>query len=284
MSVAHSKSAVPSDVLDDRVAFRRLLQRVVFTNLDDLRAAAQLPRATDTSPMPADANTASYDDPSRSFEWLTAHERAAGRARRRRRGQPPRAACGGRAAPTRNRPAHVRWVRGLHGCRDGPCRVHAAPGNGRRRVRDHLRRPPRRRRGQHERRVRDAAGPLAHRLPSGRLRQQGGRRAGGGERRGRDRRHPGGCHPVVRWGLGRGRPDRPEPLDRRRADPARTPRRSAGLCRRCPDAGRGPRPGHRPTPCDGRRHRGCGTSRTAAAFSPPRRSTAPGQRPTSCFD
>ena len=41
-TVAHSKSAVPADVLDDRVAFRRVLQRVVFTRLDDLRAATQL--------------------------------------------------------------------------------------------------------------------------------------------------------------------------------------------------------------------------------------------------
>ena len=72
MSVAHSKSAVPASVLDDRVTFRRLLQRIVFTSLDDHRAAAQLPRATDTSPMPADANTDSYDDPSQSFAWLTA--------------------------------------------------------------------------------------------------------------------------------------------------------------------------------------------------------------------
>jgi hypothetical protein len=72
MSVAHSKSAVPSDVLDDRVAFRRLMQRVVFTSLDDHRAATQLPRATDTSPMPAGANTDSYDDPSQSWAWLTA--------------------------------------------------------------------------------------------------------------------------------------------------------------------------------------------------------------------
>jgi hypothetical protein len=72
MSVAHSKTAVPPDVLDDRVAFRRLLQRVVFTSLDDHRASTQLPRATDASPMPADVNTDGYDDPSQSFAWLTA--------------------------------------------------------------------------------------------------------------------------------------------------------------------------------------------------------------------
>ena len=72
MSVAHSKSAVPPDVLDDRVAFRRLLQRIVFQSLDDHRAATERPRATDTSRMPADANTDIYDDPSQSFAWLTA--------------------------------------------------------------------------------------------------------------------------------------------------------------------------------------------------------------------
>jgi hypothetical protein len=72
MSVAHSKSAVPPAVLADRVALRRLLQRVVFTSLEDHRAAKQLPRAADTSAMPLDANMDSYDDPSQSFAWLTA--------------------------------------------------------------------------------------------------------------------------------------------------------------------------------------------------------------------
>ncbi|HYH93362.1 MAG TPA: hypothetical protein VD763_09405 [Candidatus Saccharimonadales bacterium] len=72
MSVAHSKSAVPSDVLDDRAAFRRLMQRVIFTTLDDHRTARQHPRATDTSRLPADANTDRYDDPSESFAWLSA--------------------------------------------------------------------------------------------------------------------------------------------------------------------------------------------------------------------
>ena len=72
MSVAHSKSAIPAEVLNDRVALRRVLQRVIFTGLDDHRAAKQLPQAADTSPMPADANTDAYDDPSQSFAWLTA--------------------------------------------------------------------------------------------------------------------------------------------------------------------------------------------------------------------
>ena len=48
MSVAHSKSAVPPAVLDDRTALRRLLQRVVFTRLDDHRASERLPSATDS--------------------------------------------------------------------------------------------------------------------------------------------------------------------------------------------------------------------------------------------
>jgi hypothetical protein len=71
-SVAHSKSAVPAPVLDDRVALRRLLQRVVFTSLDDHRSGPRLPQAADTSPMPADANSDAYDDPSQSFAWLAA--------------------------------------------------------------------------------------------------------------------------------------------------------------------------------------------------------------------
>ena len=185
MSVAHSKSAVPADVLDDRAAFRRLMQRVIFTTLDDHRAARQLPRATDTSRLPADANTDRYDDPSESFAWLSRAERPACRAGRRCRGRLAGAAGRGRAATTRHRPAHVGWVRGVHGCRDRTGRVHAATGDRRRRVRDHLRRRPRRRRGQRERRVRDAAGPPAHRVPPRRVRERGSRPACGGERRGR---------------------------------------------------------------------------------------------------
>ena len=40
LSVAHSKSAVPAAVLDDRPALRRLMQRVVFTDLADCAPAA----------------------------------------------------------------------------------------------------------------------------------------------------------------------------------------------------------------------------------------------------
>ncbi len=72
MSVAHSKSVIPAEVLNDRPALRRLLQRVVFTSLDDHRAARQLPQAADMSPLRTDANTDAYLDPSQSFMWLTA--------------------------------------------------------------------------------------------------------------------------------------------------------------------------------------------------------------------
>ena len=72
MSVAHSKSVIPAEVLNDRIALRRVLQRVIFTGLDVHRAGKHLPQAADTSPIPAEANTDAYDDPSQSFAWLAA--------------------------------------------------------------------------------------------------------------------------------------------------------------------------------------------------------------------
>ncbi len=72
LSLAHSKSAVPADVLDDRVALRRLMQRVVFTSMADHRAGERLPRASDTSPLPAGANVGAYADPADSYAWLDA--------------------------------------------------------------------------------------------------------------------------------------------------------------------------------------------------------------------
>lgn len=72
LSVAHSKSAVPADVLDDRASLRRLLQRIIFTSLDDHRAAPRLPQAGDQSPIPREANTEAYDDPSAAYAWLAA--------------------------------------------------------------------------------------------------------------------------------------------------------------------------------------------------------------------
>ncbi len=72
LTVAHSKSAVPAAVLDDRPALRRLLQRVVFTRLGDHRAGSGRPSAADRSPIPLGANTERYDDPWASYAWLTA--------------------------------------------------------------------------------------------------------------------------------------------------------------------------------------------------------------------
>ena len=72
LSLAHSKSAVPADELDDRPALRRLLQRVIFTSMTDHRAGARLPQASDTSPIPSGANTEAYADPTQSYAWLAA--------------------------------------------------------------------------------------------------------------------------------------------------------------------------------------------------------------------
>ena len=72
LSLAHSKSAVPPEVLDDRVALRGLVQRIVFTSLADHRAAGRLPQASDASPIPMNANANVYDDPAASFAWLSA--------------------------------------------------------------------------------------------------------------------------------------------------------------------------------------------------------------------
>lgn len=72
VTVAHSKSAVPAEVLGDRPTLRGLLQRIVFTSLDAHRSAERLPRADDRSPLPMSSNTGAYVDPSRAFEWLAA--------------------------------------------------------------------------------------------------------------------------------------------------------------------------------------------------------------------
>jgi hypothetical protein len=72
MCVAHSKSAIPAHVLNDRVALRRVMQRVVFTSLDRHRTTAKLPQAADLSPLPTDTNMSFYADPSESFAWLGA--------------------------------------------------------------------------------------------------------------------------------------------------------------------------------------------------------------------
>ena len=71
-TVAHSKTAVPGTVLDHRRAFRRLMQRIVFTPLDDHRARVRLPAADDRSSIPFEANTGRYGEVGRSFAWLDA--------------------------------------------------------------------------------------------------------------------------------------------------------------------------------------------------------------------
>jgi len=72
MTAAHSKSTVPAPVLDDRAAFRRLMQVLVFTSLEDHRAADRTPTAADPWPDGVDANAAHYTDPADAFAWLAA--------------------------------------------------------------------------------------------------------------------------------------------------------------------------------------------------------------------
>ncbi len=72
LTAAHSKSTVPAPVLDDRAAFRRLMQRMVFTSLEDHRAAERSPTASDASPVRMEANAAHYADPLAAYAWLAA--------------------------------------------------------------------------------------------------------------------------------------------------------------------------------------------------------------------
>jgi len=72
LSVAHSKSVIPAQVLGDRIGLRRLMQRIVFTGLDSHRANRWVPLAADGAALPREANTAAYADPDDSFAWLAA--------------------------------------------------------------------------------------------------------------------------------------------------------------------------------------------------------------------
>jgi hypothetical protein len=72
MTVTHSKSAVPAAVLNDRIALRRFMRRVVFTDFDEHRASGRLPSAGDGSPIPSAGVAGLYDDPSQAYGWLTA--------------------------------------------------------------------------------------------------------------------------------------------------------------------------------------------------------------------
>jgi hypothetical protein len=73
-TVAHSKSAVPAAFLNDRPAFRRLLQRVVFTDLREQRAPEWHPAADGASPAWSGPSVSRYEDPAGSFGWLVATE------------------------------------------------------------------------------------------------------------------------------------------------------------------------------------------------------------------
>ncbi len=141
MSLTHSKSAVPAArPRRPGGAPPAACSGSSSPSLDEHRASRRLPSADDTSPIGCDANTGAYDDPSQSYAWLSASERAAGRARRRRAGRDAGAAGRGRAATARDRPAHIRRFRALHGRRDRASRVHDAVRGRRCRVRDRLRR------------------------------------------------------------------------------------------------------------------------------------------------
>ena len=72
MTAAHSKSTVPAPVLDDRAAFRRLMQLLVFTSLEDHRAVDRTPRATDPWPDSMNAHSLPYTDAADAFAWLSA--------------------------------------------------------------------------------------------------------------------------------------------------------------------------------------------------------------------
>ena len=72
LAAAHSKSTVPAPVLDDRAAFRRLMQRIVFTSLEDLRAADRTPAAWDPTPVRVDRDAAHDADPEAAYAWLAA--------------------------------------------------------------------------------------------------------------------------------------------------------------------------------------------------------------------
>lgn len=72
LTVAHSKTTIPASLLNDRGAFRREMQRIVFTPLHEHRARAArqlgvtLPVSTDAAEPPSEQDP----DPSTSFAWL----------------------------------------------------------------------------------------------------------------------------------------------------------------------------------------------------------------------
>jgi hypothetical protein len=72
LTAAHSKTTVPAPVLDDRSAFRCLMQRFVFTSLDAQRRSAHPPALDGESPLSVQAGAVSHPDPSSAYAWLEA--------------------------------------------------------------------------------------------------------------------------------------------------------------------------------------------------------------------
>lgn len=72
LNMAHSKSTVPIAVLNDPAALRVLMQRCVFTSLDDHRRSDRTPPADQPGPPAFDVHTQHYRDPRTSYGWLTA--------------------------------------------------------------------------------------------------------------------------------------------------------------------------------------------------------------------
>jgi hypothetical protein len=72
LSVMHAKSVIPAATFEDRAALRRLLQRLVFTSLGELRATDTLPTPEDASPLPVSSDAAGHPDPLRAWSWMLA--------------------------------------------------------------------------------------------------------------------------------------------------------------------------------------------------------------------
>jgi hypothetical protein len=71
LAVAHSKSAVPAPLLADVAALKQLMRHVVFTDLDEHRAARAMPAPGDSPADAPGANARWYSDPTRHpYAWL----------------------------------------------------------------------------------------------------------------------------------------------------------------------------------------------------------------------
>ena len=71
LNMAHSKSTVPVAVLNDPAALRLLMQRSVFTSLDEHRRRERTPSADDDGSPVFDVHVNHYHDPRSSYGWLT---------------------------------------------------------------------------------------------------------------------------------------------------------------------------------------------------------------------